>query len=156
MTAFPPFWPRAALAVLSVWAMAGAGAVLLHAEEVMVINGDTLLVAGEPIHLLGIEAPRRDASCSRDGRAYACGEEATRALERLVAGAEVRCDGLEGPRFGDVITASCKADGRDLAGELVRLGWARADLRYASRYEHDEAAARAARRGLWAGTTPWP
>ncbi|MGF1609787.1 MAG: thermonuclease family protein [Kiloniellales bacterium] len=149
-------WPRAALAIALACAMAGANAVPLRADELEVINGDTLVLAGSPIRLLGIEAPERGAFCRRAGQRYPCGEEAARVLLQLLAGAEVRCDGLEGPRFGEVIVASCKADGRDLAGELVRLGWARADRRYASRYEHDEAEARAAKRGLWAGTPPWP
>ena len=155
MTARRAAWPGM-LGLLSVCALAGTGAPQSRAGDVEVIDGATLVLAGAPVHLLGIEAPERGASCSRDGQPYPCGEEAARALQQLIAGAEVRCDGLEGPRFGNVIIASCKADGRDLAGALVRLGWARADLRYASRYEHDETKARAAKRGLWAGTSPWP
>lgn len=155
--ALPPWRsPSAGLRLIFALTASVALAPPLRAGEVEVIDGDTILVSGEPVRLLGIEAPDPGASCSRDGQSYPCGQEAARVLRQLIAGAEVRCDGLEGPRFGDVIVASCKADGRDLAGELVRRGWARADRRYASRYEHEEERARAAKLGLWAGTTPWP
>lgn len=117
---------------------------------VEVVDGDTMLVNGEIVRLLGIDAPDKDETCPRNGGSFPCGREALHALAALVAGRPVRCDGLETGRFGTVIVAACRAGGTDLGHEMVRRGWARADRRYASRYAHVEATARAAGRGIWA------
>ena len=124
----------------------------LRAEDMTeVVDGDTLLINGETIRLLGIDAPDMAANCRKNGDSFPCGLEAQRALASLIAGSAVRCDGLESARFGKVIVATCRAGDVDLSYEMVRLGWARADRSYASRYEHIEEAARAAKLGIWAG-----
>lgn len=115
-----------------------------------VVDGDTLLVNGETVRLLGIDAPDKAARCRKNGDSFPCGLEAQKALAKLIAGSPVRCDGLEGVRFGKVIVATCRVGDLDLGYEMVRRGWARADRSYASRYEHVEAAARDARLGIWA------
>jgi len=115
-----------------------------------VVDGDTIVVNGETIRLLGIDAPDKAATCAQNGSSFPCGLEARQALMSLVADAPVRCEGLESGRFGKVIVATCRAGDIDLGYEMVHRGWARADRSYASRYEHVEEAARIARRGIWA------
>ena len=53
--------------------------------------------------------------------------------------------------------ARCAVGGVDLGGWLVENGWALAYRRYGADYVTQEETARAARRGLWAGSfvTPW-
>ncbi len=114
--------------------------------QVIVQDGDTLTVAGERIRLEGIDAPEFQQSCTRDGQDYACGREALRALRRLVAGAEVVCEGYERDRY-DRLLARCKVNGKDIGEALVAAGWA---LAYGA-YDGAEAEARRARRGIWAG-----
>lgn len=48
------------------------------------INGDTLDVDGKRVCLHGIDAPETGQTCRRRLRIWACGVEATRALERLI------------------------------------------------------------------------
>jgi endonuclease YncB( thermonuclease family) len=115
-----------------------------------VVDGDTIEVAGRRVRLYGIDAPERDQACERDGRHYACGEEAARALVELVAGRDVRCMGRGEDQYGRLI-AVCQAGGTDLGEAMVRAGWAVAFRRYAEDYVEAEAAARRAGAGLWAG-----
>ncbi len=129
----------------------GLAPAAVSALDILVVDGDTLVLDGRPIRLLGIEAPAIDRLCRRNGETLPCGRESRRALERLVEGAAVRCEGLEGPRFGKEVAATCWADGRDLGRAQVRHGWARADRKYSSRYVHDEDEARSLGRGLWSG-----
>ena len=52
-----------------------------------VIDGDTIVIAGERIRLHGIDAPERDQLChDGDGTPYKCGIKATAALRQLIAG----------------------------------------------------------------------
>ncbi|MBW8267890.1 thermonuclease family protein [Caldovatus aquaticus] len=115
-----------------------------------VVDGDTLEVMGRRVRLYGIDAPESDQDCERDGRAYACGAAAARALADLVAGREVRCAGRGEDRYGRTI-AVCRANGTDLGEAMVRSGWAVAFRRYAEDYAAAETAARREGRGLWAG-----
>lgn len=117
----------------------------------LVVDGDTLVVDGQPVRLLGVQAPVAERDCPAEAGKRSCAASAEQALTRLVAGARVRCDGLEGPRFGKEVVATCWADERDIGRALVEAGWALADRRYSSRYVHVEAEARRAGRGFWAG-----
>ena len=86
------------------------------------------------------------------GRPYRCGRAAARALAAATAGRTVACTRLERDRYHRQV-ALCTADGRDLGEAMVRLGHAIELAEYSGgRYTAAEREARAARRGLWAGT----
>jgi endonuclease YncB( thermonuclease family) len=111
---------------------------------------------GKRIRLFGLDAPERRQECHRDGRAWACGEEAHQALTRLLAAAQPDCREVDRDRYGRSV-AICLINNIDMGGELVRAGLAIAYVRYSRRYVEIEAEARAARRGVWAGSfvAPW-
>ena len=69
----------------------------------------------------------------------------------LIAGRAVVCSGAEHDRYGRLL-ARCRAGEDDLNRRQVSGGWA---LAYGG-YDDAEAEARAARRGLWAGTFDSP
>jgi endonuclease YncB( thermonuclease family) len=117
----------------------------------------TAALAGEQIRLFGIDAPEGRQVC-RDGagRPYRCGRVAARALAAATAGRMVACTRLERDRY-DRQVALCAADGRDLGEAMVRAGLAVELPEYSQgRYTAAEHDARAARRGLWAGTFERP
>jgi len=116
-----------------------------------VLDGDSLVVAGEKIRLFGIDAPEHDQSCQdARGIAWPCGRVATQSLQAIIGGAPVTCTARERDRFGRLV-ASCRAEGRDIGAEMVEAGMAVAYRRYSRAYVGHEARAKAAKRGLHAG-----
>lgn len=142
-------------------ALAATGSVpaslpLVAAGAARVVDGDTLDLHGTRVRLFGIDAPEHDQHCARaDGRGWACGAAAKQALERLVRGAEVRCEGSARDRYGRRL-ARCFAGGADIGAALVSGGMAWAYRRYALDYTAQEAAARAVGRGVWQGAAVRP
>lgn len=111
-----------------------------------IVDGDSLVVAGVEIRLFGIDAPELFQRCARDGREVRCGRESARNLVALAAGQPLTCERRDIDRFGRTV-AVCRADDVDLGRAQIVAGHA---VAYGADYQ-DEAAARAARRGLWAG-----
>ena len=121
-----------------------------------VVDGDTLELHGERIRLAAIDAPEARQSCELAGRPWPCGRRAAFALADLVGARTVTCRWRERDRYRRPV-ATCAVDGTDLGGWLVEQGWALAFRRYGQDYVAQEEQARAARRGLWAGSfvPPW-
>jgi len=122
---------------------------------VRVVDGDSLRIGQVDVRLFGIDAPERGQTCERDGKPWACGDWAAEALAALVRGRSVSCERLGTDRYGRMLGA-CRADGQDLNAALVRQGAAFAYRRYSTAYVVEERAARAAGRGIWAGTAEPP
>ena len=117
-----------------------------------VIDGDSLEIVGRRVRLYGIDAPERDQECRRDGRNWACGQDAGVALRRKINGRAVNCEPIEFDQY-DRILARCRVGGEDLNAWLVRNGWA---VSFGS-YRDDENEARSNRQGIWVGEfqRPW-
>ncbi|WP_205961991.1 thermonuclease family protein [Paracoccus aestuarii] len=128
-----------------------------HAGSVRVLDGDTLDVAGTRVRLFGIDAPETAQTCTRGGRQWNCGAEATQALATQIGGQDVTCEERDIDRYGRVV-GICHAGTRDLNAWMVRNGWAVAYRRYGGDiYDADEIVARVAQRGVWSGSfvMPW-
>lgn len=115
--------------------------------EAVVIDGDSLRLDGRELRLDGVDAPELQQTCERNGRSYACGRLARRALGSWLARGKLVCRVAGADRYGRDL-ALCAVDGEDVNAALVREGVA---VAY-GRYEREEAAARTDRRGLWAGS----
>jgi len=118
-------------------------------------DGDTLKLAQGgttvSVRLFGVDAPEARQHCaSRSGADYACGDRATLFLAGAVYGRTLKCEPKDIDRFGRTV-ASCSVDGLDLGRALVASGLAVAYRSFSMIYVEDEAAAKRARRGLWAG-----
>ena len=121
-----------------------------------VVDGDTLAIRGEKtrIRLYGIDAPEGQQTCEdAAGQRYLCGSKASEALAALIGrNGRVSCEEEDRDRYGRVV-AVCTVAGRSLNAEMVRQGWAVEYTQYSDgRFSGEEAEARRARRGLWAGT----
>lgn len=140
------------LALLAV----AAGATLLlqfHNEasvsgNARIIDGDTLVVSGERLRLLGIDAPEWDQTCGSQN--WPCGKQATQHLRARVRGKTVTCTTFGRDKYHRLL-ATCHisaASGRiDIAGDLVANGYAIATQDYFA----SEKAARAANKNIWSG-----
>jgi endonuclease YncB( thermonuclease family) len=126
------------------------------AGRASVIDGDTLEIHGRRIRLHAIDAPESRQTCQRDGKPWPCGRRAANALAEEIGTRPVECRWRETDRY-DRAVAVCRTNGADLGGWMVEHGWALAFRRYGKDYVADETGARAARRGLWAGSfvPPW-
>lgn len=135
---------------------AGSAPAAGSAARVAVVDGDSLAAGGRRLRLHGIDAPEIGQACTRGGRPYDCGREASDAMARIIGRSVLACRVLGTDQFGREIVRCHDSRGLDVAGELVRQGWAIAFRRFSDEYVGQEAEARAARRGLWAGSFEEP
>lgn len=119
------------------------------------VDGDTLVLNGKHVRLAGIDAPELDQSCQRDGQAWACGEEAKRQLDSMIAGQTVYCqeDGVD--QYGRLL-GTCSAKRMNLNASMVEYGWATAYRAYSDDYLAQEHRARSAKAGIWASQFALP
>lgn len=116
-----------------------------------VSDGDTIVVAGTRVRLEGIDAPETRQTCRmRDGENWNCGLAATRTLERLIGGREVRCEHRGVDVYGRVL-GRCFVATTELNAEMVSQGMAWAFTRYSREYVSHEARAKARYAGIWQG-----
>lgn len=137
-----------ALIAFTVWAIPRLDRIASqdHDGKATIADGDTLTLKSERIRLKGIDAPELHQTCRAAGQEYACGKAARQELVRLIGGTAVSCTGWERDKYGRLL-AFCSAGRTDLNKALVERGWA---VSYGA-FGAEEAQAKAARRGLWAG-----
>jgi endonuclease YncB( thermonuclease family) len=117
----------------------------------VVNDGDSITLGKERVRLLGIDAPEYSQVCQRGGADYACGRRAREALVQLIGRRPVSCSGTRRDRYGRFL-GECIVGDVNLNRAQVVAGWA---VAYGG-YETEEAAARAAKAGIWAGTFDRP
>ena len=131
--------------------------VVTIAGEARVVDGDTIDIEGRRIPLEGIDAPETAQTCTTStGGTWACGRAASKALQALLATADVACDSRGNDKYGRILGV-CYADGRDINAAMVKSGFAWAFVKYSVTYVAQEAEARAAHAGVWQGAAqaPW-
>jgi endonuclease YncB( thermonuclease family) len=119
--------------------------------QVRAIDGDSLRIGSDEVRLWGIDAPEFKQDCKGRQGNYACGREAQKQLKALVQNVGIKCKGLGRDKY-DRLLAVCRDGKKDINAELVRNGFAYA---YGG-YQAEENAARAAKRGVWAGENERP
>jgi endonuclease YncB( thermonuclease family) len=120
---------------------------------VIVRDGDTLKIADQDYRLHGIDAPEFTQLCKTvAGTDWPCGKEAREALVKLVGTNALECEARATDKYNRVIATCRTARGVDLGRALVIAGMAVSFGGFAEGpYAAEEAAAKAARRGLWQG-----
>ena len=147
-----------AIAALSALAAssARAEAYALDGDDICIDGVGKQCTGGEDYRLHGVDAFEARQSCKdANGRPYGCGAEARKALAAIIAGRPVSC--IRVKRDRDRWIGNCAAGDIDVEAELVRAGWAfvRPDFIEGEREAQlcaIEAEARAAKRGMWAGS----
>lgn len=145
--------PFGALATLAAIMLIAALAALFWppsasiAGRAVAVDGDTLRIGETRIRLLGLDAVEVDQTCSdAKGNAWPCGREARAFLQDLTKGNTTTCAADGRDRYRRVL-ARCSVQGADLGEQIVRAGWAVAELEYGVAL----AEARLNGRGVWAG-----
>lgn len=113
----------------------------------IVNDGDSITLGTERIRMRGIDAPEYLQVCRKSGADYACGKLARQSLVKLIANRQVSCSGWQRDRYGRLL-GDCRAGDTDLNRAQVQAGWA---VAYGD-FETEEAGARAAKVGIWAGS----
>ena len=117
-----------------------------------IVDGDTIRIGGVSIRLEGIDAPEWDQPCTdADGRPWRCGLVASHRLRERARGLTFTCEPHARDRYGRVVAICTLPDGADVNAWLVREGLAVASG-FSGIYRSEEADARAAKRGIWAGS----
>lgn len=114
-------------------------------------DGDSLIVGDREVRLFGIDAPEWDQACTRDGKQWACGQEAADRLSKLVTGKQVSCLTIDIDANGRTV-ARCSVGSTDVNRQMVASGYATAYRHYSADYVPAEESAKAAKLGLWAGS----
>lgn len=112
-----------------------------------VIDGDSIIVRGVEIRLLGLDAPERAQSCMRGAIRWPCGEVSARNLGDRLRGQLVSCKGGERDAH-DRLLGVCRVRGDEINRWMVEQGWA---VSYHA-YDAAEREAKTAKRGVWSGT----
>lgn len=110
-------------------------------------DGDSFRLGEDRIRLLGLDAPELAQDCTADdGASWPCGRAARDRMAELLAAGPTDCRPEDVDQY-DRLLATCSIGGRDLGATIVAEGLAIS----AGRYWTEEAAARAARLGIWSG-----
>ncbi|HEY4193796.1 MAG TPA: thermonuclease family protein [Mesorhizobium sp.] len=122
-----------------------------HQGRAVINDGDSITLGTVRVRLLGIDAPEYLQLCHGQSGDYACGKRAREALVKLIGNRPVSCKGARHDRYGRLL-GDCTAGHTRLNQAQVEAGWA---VAYGD-FEAEEASARAARLGIWAGTFERP
>ena len=118
-------------------------------DAAVVIDGDSIEIAGRTRHLAGIDAPELGQQCMNAGKQWRCGLEAALTLQKLFEFGPIDCAPAGQPAAGPTI--ACAAKGKDLAEALLAQGYAVALPDADPGYIRAESAAKKAELGLWRG-----
>lgn len=119
--------------------------------ETTVIDGDSIIVEGDEIRLIGVDAPEYGQFCfDETGLAYNCGDEAKNALNELVKDKKVICNKIKKDIY-DRDLSECFIDETNINKELLKMGWVVVYRSDDENYKKAQEDARANRRGVWKG-----
>ena len=113
-------------------------------------------IGSNSVRLNGVMMLDFSQVCRRaDGSTWSCGAAAEKSFDKLIRSRRpLRCE-ITGEADG-IRNGTCELDGKDLAAELVRQGFAFAEGSLWSSYSAQQSEAQEAKAGLWAGEPERP
>ena len=130
----------------------------LSAPQAEARDGDTLVMGSRIIRLHGIDAPEYHQMCvDQSGREWPCGKAARLQLAAMVASGSLTCAVQARDKYNRDVARCSSATVPDLSESMVQAGLALSPAeRGEAPYARAEAAARAAKRGVWQGNFEAP
>ena len=125
------------------------------ANNLRVVDGDTIVLNGEKIRFLGIDTPELKQTCLKDNEEVRCGMIAKKLLVKKIGNNTPICIG-EKKDFYKRTLAECFVNGESLSKFLVRRGYAFAYRKYSTKFIKDEDFAKANKLGMWSMTFQYP
>ena len=125
------------------------------ANNLKVVDGDTIVLNGEKIRFSGIDTPELKQTCLQDDQEVACGMSAKMLLVKKIGNNTPKCIS-EGKDVYKRTLAECFVNGESLSKFLVRSGYAFAYRKYSTKFIEDEDFAKANKLGMWAMKFQYP
>jgi len=125
------------------------------ANDLKIVDGDTIVLNGEKIRFSGIDTPELKQTCMQDDQEVACGMSAKMLLVKKIGKHTPECIS-EGKDAYKRTLAECFVNGESLSKFLVRNGYAFAYRKYSKKFIEDEEFAKANKLGMWAMTFQYP
>ena len=116
------------------------------ADNLKIIDGDTIVLNGEKIRFSGIDTPDQEVEC---------GLFAKTLLVKKIGNNTPKCI-IEGEDVYKRTLAECFINDESLSKFLVRSGYAFAYRKYSDKFIEDEEFAKANKLGMWSMTFQYP
>ena len=127
----------------------------IKAQELKIVDGDTIHLNGEKIRFTGIDTPELKQTCIKEGITDPCGVTAKEILIDKIGDNKVECIS-EGKDQYKRTLAECFVNDESLSSYLVRSGYAFAYRRYSKKFIPDEDYAKANQIGMWSMEFQYP
>ena len=125
------------------------------ADNLKVIDGDTIVLNGEKIRFSGIDAPEYDQDCMNGDEKIYCGMFATVLLTKKIGDETPKCISEGKDVYGRTL-AECFVNNDSLSKFLVRSGYAFAYRKYSKKFIADEMYAQKNNLGMWSMKFEYP
>ena len=112
------------------------------ADNLRVVDGDTIVLNGEKIRFSGIDTPELKQTCAQGDQEVGCGMTAKMLLVKKIGNHTPECIS-EGKDAYKRTLAECFVNGESLSKFLVRSGYAFAYRKYSTKFIKDEEFAKA-------------
>ena len=126
-----------------------------NAQELKVVDGDTIHLNGKKIRFSGIDTPELKQKCTKNGVIVLCGINAKKALIGKVENNIINCLSEGKDRYNRIL-AECFVNSESLSSFLVRSGHAFAYRKYSKKFIKDEDFARINKLGMWSMQFDYP
>jgi endonuclease YncB( thermonuclease family) len=107
------------------------------ADNLKIVDGDTIVLNGEKIRFSGIDTPELKQTCMNGDQKVFCGKLAKMLLVKKIGNKTPECI-REGKDVYKRTLAECFINGESLSAFLVRSGYAFAYRKYSDKFIKDE------------------
>ena len=125
------------------------------ANDVKIIDGDTININGEKIRFFGIDAPEIEQECTKKGKIIKCRLIAKEVLSNKIGNNMPVCVKKGVDRYKRTV-AECFINNISLSKFLVINGYAFAYKKYSKQYVYHEKRAKILKKGLWSMNFEFP
>ena len=132
------------------------------ADNLRVVDGDTIVLNGEKIRFSGIDAPEsnykgKEQTCLINETIINCGKLSKEFLINKIGTNKITCEKEEKPDLYNCILAECFVNDESLSKILVKNGYAFDYPKYSKKkYAEDQEYAKTNKLGLWSMTFEFP
>ena len=118
------------------------------ADNLKIVDGDTIVLNGEKIRFSGIDAPELKQTCIQNDQEVECGVSAQMLLVKKIGNNIPKCISEGKDRYKRTL-AECFINGKSLSKFLVKSGYAFAYRKYSNKFIKDEEFAKTNKKGMW-------